>query len=272
MTVTEGPRCGRDHMTRSFRSRSCQRCHAFLDYDLAQLNKKADEFLKEKQAKKTSWSPEKYLDELHSIDFHKPDTIWNFYIETQDIVLSYRPLPILLGQDNDYWYYLISEDCADPPRDQKDRRDEKVAKEIAEFKPLPRMAARVSSARPTERELRFGFVLGSFNAIRKAPGGKRIRTLFVVVYNPVDSTVWLVFDPFDDEEFGEDGRQGTFIEERVKKSAGGWGGDFEGGFVGFDFGHYVAGSHAIAGALGPACHDALFHGVAEFRHFDGDGQ
>ena len=65
------------------------------------------------------------------------------------------------------------------------------------------MAARVSSARPTERELRFGFVLGSFNAVRKAPGSKRFRTPFVVVYNPIDSTVWLVFNPFDYEQFRE---------------------------------------------------------------------
>jgi hypothetical protein len=64
------------------------------------------------------------------------------------------------------------------------------------------MAARVSSARPTEEELRFGFTLGSFNAISKA-GGKRIRTPFVVVYNLVDSTVWLVFNPFDYDQFSE---------------------------------------------------------------------
>jgi hypothetical protein len=65
------------------------------------------------------------------------------------------------------------------------------------------MAARVSSARPTEEELRFGFTLGSFNAIPKAPGGGRIRTPFVVVYNLVDNTVWLVFNPFDYDRFGE---------------------------------------------------------------------
>jgi hypothetical protein len=64
------------------------------------------------------------------------------------------------------------------------------------------MAARVSSARPTEEELRFGFTLGSFNAISKA-GGKRIRTPFVVVYNLVDGTVWLVFNPFDYDQFSE---------------------------------------------------------------------
>jgi len=166
---------------------------------------------KKKQAK-PAWSTEKYLCELHALDFHNKDAVFHFYVETRAIVVSNMPEPILLGHDSDYWYYLVSEDCADIPRDQKDGRGEKLTHDIVEFKPLPtKMATRMSSVRPTKEELRFGFPLGSFNAIPKVrsnvrsgfPTGERIRTPFLVVYNLVDTTVWLVFNPFDEEIFGD---------------------------------------------------------------------
>jgi hypothetical protein len=85
-----------------------------MPFYLAQLTQESEGHLKERQAK-NSWSTEKSLNELYALDFHKPNAVFDFYVETQDIVLSYRPLPILLGQDSGYWYYLTSEDCADPP-------------------------------------------------------------------------------------------------------------------------------------------------------------
>ena len=82
------------------------------------------------------WFTEKYLNELHALNFYKPNVVFDFYVETQDIVFSYRPFPILLNQDNSYWYYLTSKDCANLPRDQEDRHSKKLIQNIIEFKSL----------------------------------------------------------------------------------------------------------------------------------------
>jgi hypothetical protein len=59
------------------------------------------------------------------------------------------------------------------------------------------------------------------------------------------------------EDVGEDGDEGAFVEEGFEEDAVDGGGDFEGGFVGFDFGDYVAGGDLFAFAFDPAADQAL---------------
>lgn len=50
-----------------------------------------------------------YLAKLRNVDFSEPKVIRQFELATQDIMLAPTPRPVMLGQDQEYYYYLVSE-------------------------------------------------------------------------------------------------------------------------------------------------------------------
>jgi hypothetical protein len=71
----------------------------------------------------------------------------------------------------------------------------------------------------------------------------------------------------DHKKIGEDRDQRPFFEKGLQQSAAGGRGHLEGSLVGFDLRHHFTRRYRLPLVLPPFRDQALFHAVAEFRHF-----
>lgn len=183
----------------------------FDQYYFAKIEKRIDELNKERELKEP-WSATKFLDELRSLDFTDNAKLSDFDEATHCRIVHPAPRPIILGQDDEYYYCLWSSYCSPrlsvfehtrPPKPGESIHEQSLPS-IYEFKPLPRAARSVKSIPPLEQDLRFGFgSLCAFTKSGKEGDRQVISTPFMVVYNPRQRDVWLIFNPVDEQTFGD---------------------------------------------------------------------